>query len=172
MGRGVRADDRCRTSVPDVYAAGDCAETFDGLSGGYVVSAIQPNATEQAACAALNMVGRETRLKAVPLINILDTLGLVSASFGRWEGVPGGQHAELSDEARFRYLHLEFDGDVLVGANAIGLIDHVGVLRGLVEGKVRLGAWKDRLMKEPTRLAEAYLATAQRQDAWAQPRLH
>jgi NAD(P)H-nitrite reductase large subunit len=172
IGRGVRGDDHCRTSVPTIYAAGDCAETWDALTGSYVVSAIQPNATEQAACAALNMVGRDTRLKAVPLINVLDTLGLVSASFGRWEGVPGGHRAEISDDARFRYLHLEFDGDVIVGANAIGLIDHVGVLRGLVEGKIPLGRWKDRLMREPTRLAEAYVATAQRQDGWAQPRLH
>lgn len=172
VGRGLRADAHCRTSVPTIFAAGDCAETFDALTGGYVVSAIQPNATEQAACAALNMVGQETRLKAVPLINVLDTLGLISASFGRWEGVPGGQRAELCDEARFRYLHLEFDGDVLVGANSIGLTDHVGVLRGLVEGRVRLGAWKDRLVREPTRLVEAYVATAQRQDAWSQPRLH
>jgi NAD(P)H-nitrite reductase large subunit len=172
VGRGVRADAHCRSSVPTIFAAGDCAETFDALTGSYVVSAIQPNATEQAACAALNMVGKETRLKAVPLINVLDTLGLISASFGRWEGVPGGQRAELSDEARFRYLHLEFDGDVLVGANSIGLTDHVGVLRGLVEGRVRLGAWKDRLVREPTRLVEAYVATAQRQDAWLQPGLH
>jgi hypothetical protein len=59
-----------------------------------------------------------------------------------------------------------------VGANAIGLTDHVGVLRGLVEGRVRLGAWKDRLVREPTRLVEAYVATAQRQDAWLQPGLH
>jgi NAD(P)H-nitrite reductase large subunit len=172
VGRGVRADAHCRTSAQTIFAAGDCAETFDALTGGYVVSAIQPNATEQAACAALNMVGQSTRLKAVPLINVLDTLGLISVSFGRWEGVPGGQRAELSDQARFRYLHLEFEGDVLVGANAIGLTDHVGVLRGLVEGRVRLGAWKDRLVREPTRLAEAYVATAQRQDGWAQPRLH
>jgi NAD(P)H-nitrite reductase large subunit len=170
VGRGVRADERCRTSVPTIYAAGDCAETFDALTGGYIVSAIQPNATDQALCAALNMVGRETKLKAVPLINILDTLGLVSASFGRWEGVPGGQRAEVSDEARFRYLHLEFDGDVLAGANSIGHTDHLGMLRGLVEGKVRLGPWKDRLLAAPTRLAEAYLATAQRQDGWARPR--
>ena len=34
---------------------------------------------------------------------------------------------------------------------------------GLVEGQIRLGEWKDRLMQDPTRLTEAYLATAQAQ---------
>lgn len=168
--RGVRADAACRTSVPEIYTAGDCAEAFDALTGTWFVSAIQPNAVDQAVCAAANMAGGAARMKAVTPINVLDTLGLVSASFGRWEGVPGGQRAEASDEARFRYLRLEFEGDVLVGANVIGLTDHVGVLRGLVEQRLALGPWKDRLLREPTRLAEAYLAAAQRQDGWARAR--
>jgi NAD(P)H-nitrite reductase large subunit len=112
------------------------------------------------------MAGRETALPGVTLLNVLDTLGLVSCSFGQWEGVPGGESAEVTDEARFRYLHLQFQGDVLVGANAIGLTEHVGVLRGLVQGRVRLGAWKDRLLQDPTRLPEAYLAATQAQDGW------
>jgi hypothetical protein len=44
------------------------------------------------------------------------------------------------------------------------MTDHVGVLRGLVEGGIRLGDWKDRLLKDPTRLMEAYLACAQAQE--------
>jgi NAD(P)H-nitrite reductase large subunit len=165
--RGVRTDVSCQSSLPGIYAAGDCAEAFDALTGTYFVSAIQPNAVDQAVCAATNMLGGAAKMKSVTPINILDTLGLVSASFGRWEGVPGGQHAEVSDPARFRHLHLEFHEDVLVGANVIGLTEHVGVLRGLVEQRIRLGRWKEQLLHEPTRLAEAYLATAQRQDGWA-----
>jgi hypothetical protein len=71
---------------------------------------------------------------------------------------------ERTDEERFRYLRLEFDKDVLVGANAIGLTEHVGVLRGLVQGRVRLGEWKNRLLRDPTCLPEAYLAATQAQD--------
>ncbi len=165
--RGVLTDDRCESSVPGIYAAGDCAEAFDHATGTPLVSATQPNAADQASCAALNMVGREARLAAVTQINGLDTLGLVSASFGRWEGVPGGQGVELSDDERFRYLSLRFDGDVLVGANAIGFTEHVGVLRGLVQGRVRLGPWKDHLLEHPTALAEAFLGATQAQDGWA-----
>jgi hypothetical protein len=114
----------------------------------------------------MNMVGREARLAAVTQINVLDTLGLVSASFGRWEGVPGGQSVEITDDARFRHLSLRFEGDVLVGANAIGFTEHVGVLRGLVQGRVRLGPWKDHLLHHPTALAEAFLGATQAQDGW------
>jgi len=50
---------------------------------------------------------------------------------------------------------------VLIGATAIGLTEHIGVLRGLIEGRVKLGAWKDRLLREPLLIMDAYLARAQ-----------
>jgi NADPH-dependent 2,4-dienoyl-CoA reductase/sulfur reductase-like enzyme len=162
---GVLTDDHLETNVKGVFAAGDCAEAFDNVSGKTVVSAIQPNAAEEARVAALNMVGRKAELRGVTQINVLDTLGLISASFGNWEGVKGGQHAELTADGR--HLSLQFDGDKLVGCNAIGWTDHVGVMRGLVEGQVPLGEWRDRLLANPTLLMEAYLARAQAQQEHA-----
>ncbi|MDP1656492.1 MAG: FAD-dependent oxidoreductase [Hylemonella sp.] len=165
--QGVLTDEHMQTNVPGIYAAGDCAEAFDKVSGTTVVSAIQPNAAEQARVAALNMAGQRTELKGVTQINVLDTLGLISASFGNWQGVPGGEHAELTDLAEGRHLSLQFKGDVLVGCNSVGWTEHVGVMRGLVEGQIRLGAWKDVLLKDPTQLVPAYLASAQAQGKWS-----
>ncbi|HOB66219.1 FAD-dependent oxidoreductase [Ottowia sp.] len=164
---GVLTDDRMQTNVPGIYAAGDCAEAFDPFTGKTIVSAIQPNAADQARVAALNMVGQRAALKLVTQINVLDTLGLISTSFGNWQGVPGGEHAELTDTAACRHLSLQFKDDVLVGCNSVGLTDHVGVMRGLVEGQVKLGAWKDRLLSDPTLLPQAYLACAQAQGQWS-----
>lgn len=167
---GVLTDEHLQTSVPGIYAAGDCAEAFDKVSGKMIVSAIQPNAAEQARVAALNMAGKPTALRGVTQINVLDTLGLISASFGLWDGVPGGQHVELTDAPSGRHLSLQFSGDQLVGCNAIGWTEHVGVMRGLVEGQVHLGEWKDRLLEDPTQLMQAYLASAQAQSAFAHTR--
>ena len=164
---GVLTDEHLQTSVPGVYAAGDCAEAFDKVSGTTIVSAIQPNAAEQARVAALNMAGQRAELRGVTQINVLDTLGLISASFGQWAGVPGGERVEMTDEAAGRHLSLQFQGDRLIGCNAIGWTEHVGVMRGLVEGQVPLGPWKDKLLHDPTLLMEAYLATAQAQDQHA-----
>jgi hypothetical protein len=55
----------------------------------------------------------------------------------------------------------------MVGCNSVGWTDHVGVMRGLVEGRVPLGEWKDRLMADPTQLMHAYLASAQAQGQWS-----
>jgi NADPH-dependent 2,4-dienoyl-CoA reductase/sulfur reductase-like enzyme len=164
---GVLTDERMQTNVPGIYAAGDCAEALDLISGKLIVSAIQPNAADQAYVAAMNMAGRPARLKGVTQINVLDTLGLISTSFGDWQGVPGGQHVELTDRAAGRHLSLQFKDDVLIGCNSIGWTEHVGVMRGLVEGQVHLGAWKDKLLDDPTQLMPAYLACAQAQDVHA-----
>ena len=170
---GVLTDQHLQTNVPGIYAAGDCAEAFDKVSGKMIVSAIQPNAAEQARIAGANMVsyarGQAARaeLKGVTQINVLDTLGLISTSFGDWQGTPGGEHVELTDTAKGRHLSLQFKGDVLVGCNSVGWTEHVGVMRGLVEGQVKLGAWKEVLLKDPTQLVEAYLGAAQGQQEWS-----
>jgi NAD(P)H-nitrite reductase large subunit len=170
---GVLTDERLQTNVAGIYAAGDCAEAFDKVSGKTVVSAIQPNAAEQARVAALNMVAfargkaLSAELKGVTQINVLDTLGMISSSFGDWQGVPGGEHVELTDKAAGRHLSLQFKDDVLIGCNSVGWTEHVGVMRGLVEGQVKLGEWKTTLMNDPTQLMQAYLASAQAQGTWS-----
>lgn len=159
--RGVFVDTSMQTSVPGIYAAGDCAESFDTESGRMMISGVQPNAADQAYCAALNMTGKQAFQRGVRQIDVLDTFGLISTSLGQWRGVSGGQWVEFSDERNFKYLRLEFSNDVLVGANSIGLSEHVGVLRELIQRHVALGEWKDRLLQDPTRLKDAYSACAQ-----------
>ncbi|WP_147376834.1 hypothetical protein [Noviherbaspirillum saxi] len=73
---------------------------------------------------------------------------------------------ELTDHEAFRHVRLEFDGDVLVGANAIGFTEHVGILRGLIESKLSLGGWKNALLANPLRLPEAYIATSRKHPDW------
>lgn len=161
-GAGILVDDTMATTVPGIYAAGDVAEYRDCLTGQPNVNAIQPNAVDQGRIAALNMAGRNATARGGFAFNVLDTLGLISYSFGAWQGLPGGDHVEIQDPERFRYLRLEFLEDRLVGANTVGYTEHAGVLRGLIEGQVRLGGWKQRLLQNPTLLMEAYLACTQK----------
>jgi NAD(P)H-nitrite reductase large subunit len=158
---GILVDDRMQTNVPDVFAAGDCAEAVEFATGKRMINAIQLDAADQARIAALNMAGRETRSQGAMALNVLDTYGLISASFGQWQGVEGGDHTELSDETAFKYLRLAFDKDVLIGATSLGLTEHVGVIRGLIQWRTSLGAWKARMMEDPTQVMPAYLAVAQ-----------
>jgi len=159
--QGVLVDEHLRSSHPSVFAAGDVAQGRDFSTGGFSVHAIQPTAADHGRIAALNMAGRETRYVGSVNMNVLDTLGLVSTSFGLWSGAEGGDAAEVANPDQFEYLNLQFEGDVLVGASSLGLTEHVGVLRGLIQSRVRLGPWKEKLRREPKRFMEAYLARTQ-----------
>ena len=147
-----------RTNITDIYAAGDCAEGRDFSTGFWSVHAIQPTATEHGHIAALNMSGKKAAYKGSLNMNVLDTAGLISSSFGQWQGVEGGQTASNLDAQNYRYTHLAFDDDRLVGALTIGRTSNIGILRGLIQSRTKLGVWKDRLMKNPNRFMESYIA--------------
>ncbi|HJV85841.1 MAG TPA: FAD-dependent oxidoreductase [Noviherbaspirillum sp.] len=161
--QGVVVDASMQTNVPGVYAAGDCAEAFDSVSCRSVISGVQPNAADQAYCAALNMTGRSAFQRGLRQIDVFDTMGLISASFGQWQGARGGQWVEIADEAHFKYMRLEFSQDVLIGCNTVGVTEHASILRGFIEHHVHLGEWKDILLQDPTRLKDAYRECVQQE---------
>ena len=163
---GILVNEQMQTSNADIYAAGDVTESIDFSTGERIVNAIQPNAAEQARIAGINMTGGEVQSLGALQINVLDTLGLISSSFGLWSGAKGGDHVEIVDSARYKYLRLEFLGDILVGATCVGATEHIGVLRGLIQGKIALGEWKKTLLKDPNKAMEAYLAKGQAQSTW------
>lgn len=157
---GILVDNHLKTSADNVYAAGDCAKGPD-YSGGWAVHAVQPTAVEHGRIAALNMAGRVTPYKGSLQMNVLDTAGLISTSFGLFDGVEGGEEAEQVNEQRFKYIRLTFKGDHMIGALTLGRIEQVGVLRGLIHTPVSLGPWKEKLMKDPAKFVEAYIDRTQ-----------
>ncbi|MCK5498343.1 MAG: FAD-dependent oxidoreductase [Gammaproteobacteria bacterium] len=158
---GILIDEYLRTNIPNIYAAGDAAQGFDFSTGEQSVHIIQPTAADHGRTAALNMVGHECKFQGSILMNVLDTMGLISGSFGRWQGVEGGDSAESVDEENFKYINLQFDEDRLIGALTLGHTDHVGVVRGLIQSQVKLGTWKDKLIEDPSQFMSAYLARTQ-----------
>ncbi len=159
---GILVGHHLQTNIPGIYAVGDVAQGLDFSTGKFSVQAIQPTATDHGVLAALNMVGSKKAIHRGNInMNVLDTLGLIACSFGLWQGVEEGEHAEQYNPERFRYINLQFDGEYLIGATAIGLTQHVGVLRGLIQSKIKLGEWKDRLIHDPLRIMEAYLSRTQ-----------
>ena len=160
--QGILVNRQMQTNDACVFAAGDVAQGIDFSTGEFSVQAIQPTAADHGQLAARNMAGQKGAVhRGCVNMNVLDTLGLISSSFGLWMGKTAGDAAELLNRERYRYLNLQFEDDVLVGATSLGLTQHVGVLRGLIQTKTRLGAWKKKLVADPTRIMEAYLVSTQ-----------
>jgi len=159
--RGILVNRRLQTNQAGIYAAGDVCQGLDFSTGEYSVQAIQPTAADHGRIAAMNMAERTAEHQGSVNMNVLDTLGLISSSFALWMGVDGGDAVQLCDEDNYRYLNLQFQEDRLVGAQAVGWTHHVGVLRGLIQTRLRLGKWQQRLKDDPTRIMEAYLGCTQ-----------
>jgi NAD(P)H-nitrite reductase large subunit len=156
---GILVNEFLQTNIHNIYASGDVAQGLDFSDQSWHVQAIQPTAVEHGRIAAINMVSTNTSTHKGSLnMNILDTMGLISSSFGQWMGVDGGEQSILLDKQNYQYLNIQFEDDYIVGMSSLGHTQHIGVARGLIRSKTKLGIWKDRLKENPSRLMEAYLA--------------
>jgi phenylglyoxylate dehydrogenase epsilon subunit len=148
---GILVDDRMRTNVPGVWAAGDVAQAR-GFWGGSVVNAILPNAVEQGRIAGLDMAGDPGLTPfagAVPL-NTYNFFGQHAISVGR--GAPaqgdGSQVEEFAgDDGVYRRIVLE-DG-CLAGIAAINDFVDAGIMWQLIRNHTDLSPFKAQFVANP-----------------------
>jgi NAD(P)H-nitrite reductase large subunit len=164
VNRGVLVDDRLRSSVPNVYAAGDVAEGRDFVTGERAVHAIEPTAMEHGRIVGANMAGQPLAYRGSLLMNIVDVAHLEIASFGAWESTTTDVSSALNAD-RPAYRKLLWQGDRLIGAIILGVstdlwtTNDVGMLKGLVQSGSGLGVWKEILHRNPFDIKKVFLAS-------------
>lgn len=143
VNRGIVTDDSGLTSLPDVYAAGDCCESLDITSGEHRVLALLPNAYLQGECAGKNMAGEETRFtNAVPM-NAIGFFGLHLITAGSYRG-----EKLVTEEKRFYKVFFVEDG-LLKGFILIGdCLENAGVYTALIRERVPLDTVDFDLLRE------------------------
>jgi NAD(P)H-nitrite reductase large subunit len=163
VNQGIVVNDRMQTNFPFIYAAGDVAEGPDLLGDKSTVHAIQPTAVDHGRIAGANMAGHEVHYAGSLLMNIVDACGLQCASFGRWgETTAEAMTIRNPDQSIYRKLLWTGDqitGAVLVGpANDLGMLNDVGMIKGIMQTRTALGAWKDFLRDNPFDIRRPYVA--------------
>jgi NAD(P)H-nitrite reductase large subunit len=164
VNRGVLVDDHLRSSVGNVYAAGDVAEGRDLVTGEPAVHAIEPTAVEHGRVVGANMAGRNIGYRGSLLMNIVEVCHLDIASFGAWDD-PTTEAFAAERPERFAYRKLLWRGDRLRGATILGMADDiwttndVGMLKGLTQAGNGLGAWKAHLSRNPFDVKSAFVAS-------------
>jgi NADPH-dependent 2,4-dienoyl-CoA reductase/sulfur reductase-like enzyme len=73
--KAILVNEHCRTNLPDVYAAGDCAAVFDPLFGKHRLLSHWESAAETGKIAGINMAGGQARYETVSHFQS-DCLGL------------------------------------------------------------------------------------------------
>ncbi len=150
--RGIVIDSGCETSVPDIYAAGDCTAQSDPETGKPRVLAIWPNAMMQGETAGRRMAGGEASFdKGVPM-NATGFMGLHLISAGSYDG------ELLLSRTPDAYKALYVRDDRLVGFIMLGDVERAGIYTSLVRERTPLSSIDFELIRETPQLM-AFSAT-------------
>ncbi|MCD6188641.1 MAG: FAD-dependent oxidoreductase [Thermococcus sp.] len=82
VNRGIVVDEYLRTSDPDIYAIGDCAEVFDAVTGNRILSQLGTTAVRMAKVAAENVFGKDVKFRPVFNTAITELFDLEIGTFG------------------------------------------------------------------------------------------
>jgi len=149
-GNGVKVDAYCRTSLPDIFAIGDCALHANGFADGAEIrlESVQ-NANDMANAVAKTLTGNPTEYHAVPWFwsNQYDLkLQTVGLSIGHDAVVLRGDPATRS----FSLIYLK-QGRVIA-------LDCVNLVRDYVQGRALV---VERKSPDPAQLADTSVALKQ-----------
>ena len=146
VNRGILVDERMQTSLPDVYAAGDCTEGMDISLGQRRVLAILPNAYMQGFTAGVNMAGGDRVFdNAIPM-NAIGFFGLHALSAGTaFDPGDGGECFEQRSERGLRRLFTK--GGLLTGFMLIGDTARAGIYTALIRERTPLDSINFELLR-------------------------
>lgn len=140
--RGIITDMTQKTSLDDIYAAGDCTVSYDASSDTNKILALLPNAYMQGEVAGRNMAGREFRyVNAIPM-NAIGFFGLHIMSAGSYDG------EEYVEETENTYKKLVFRENRLVGYILIGDVRRAGIYTSMIKERIDLGEVDVDMLKD------------------------
>ena len=130
--KGIIINKKAETSASDIYAAGDCTQSFDVSSGQSRVMALLPNAYSQGACAGVNMAGGAVVCdKAMPM-NAIGFFGLHMITAGHYSG----DVYTAADENGYKKIF--FSDNRMNGYILVGTVEKAGVYTSLIREAVPL----------------------------------
>ena len=145
---GIVVNEYLQTSMPDIYAAGDAAESIDIARKERWVNAIWPEAVTQGHIAGMNMTGRPVAYKGSLSRNVLRILDLDVMTVGL-VNPPDNAGYDIYSEVNARnktYRKLVFRDNTLVGALLLNDIEQGGVLMGLIQNEMPLTLARQHLL--------------------------
>ena len=147
VNRGILISNKMETSIPDIYAAGDCTEGEDISFHDKRVLAILPNAYMQGNCAGINMAGGSSVFdKGIPM-NSIGFFGLHAMTAGSYYTAEQG--CELYEEKSEGTLKRLFTrGDYLTGFILIGATERAGIYTSLIRERIPLSSIDFEMLKK------------------------
>lgn len=143
---GVLVNGFLQSSLADIFAAGDVAETYSGLSSSYRLVPIWPFAYRQGKVAGQNMAGIPMEYNSEPAFNSIPLMGLNIATAGLSSAGNESLDYIKKTKGEWEYKKLVLQDDKLLGFIFIGDIARSGIYRFLIEKNINVAAFKERLL--------------------------
>ncbi len=149
INKGISVSDTMETSVPDIFAAGDCIECTDIVDGQKKPIPLFPLAFEQGFIAGLNMAGKNMEYLGGLVLNSLKFLPVPVLNAGVVEPTDDSCEVFVNDkfEKKGFYRKAIVKNGKLIGFIAIGEIDRTGILTNLIRQKIDVSNVKERLVE-------------------------
>ncbi len=125
--RGIMVNKSMSTNVPHIYAAGDCAQTFDFIEGQNRTLALWPAAYVEGMVAGYNMAGKRASSQWATSMNSMHFFGTSILSAGITEAREGGNWNQVCEEGDLNYSKFVTRNGKLVGFIRVGNIDNTGI---------------------------------------------
>ncbi|MDZ7761358.1 MAG: FAD-dependent oxidoreductase [Desulfovermiculus sp.] len=129
-GRGIQVDRYMQTSIPDIYACGDCVETVDACTGESAMFQLKHNAIEQGRIVARNIMGDRVEYRgayAFARAHFFDTHAVTFGKTMRETECLLGEKELIEQENGGDYLRLVLLDGKVFGGQAIGAFaDSIG----------------------------------------------
>jgi len=158
---GVLVDDKMRTNIDNIWAAGDMAQASDFFSSNKILNGILPDASEQGKIAGMDMAV-DPDIKpyaggiALNTYNFFNHRAFALGMCGRAEQMKGFQDVddELQVDKTFsptamRYQKLVFQKDNILGAASINTDMDPGVMLQIIRRRLDLGKVKEKFASAP-----------------------
>jgi len=136
--KAILVDERCRTNVEDVYAAGDCCAVFDPLFGKHRLLDHWDNAATTGKLAGTNMAGGDEKYSAVNYF-FSDVFDLSLSGWGEARLVDRRLIREFNGNGKPEFVEIGIAADGRVAQ--VLAVNHGGeddVLKELVARRVRV----------------------------------
>lgn len=133
--RGIITNIRQQTSIPDIYAAGDCTESHDISSGTDKIIALLPNAFIQGEVAGKNMAGGDAKYENAIPMNAIGFFGLFTITAGIYDG--DGCISQINGEGN-QYERLCFKDGRLKGFILVGNVANATSYTAIIKAGIKI----------------------------------
>lgn len=141
--KGIVTDETQKTTLDNVYAAGDCVLTEDVTFGGKRILALLPNAYMQGEVAGINMAGGKAEFTNGVPMNAIGFNGYHILTAGTYTG------EAITEKDGENYKKLFVKDDLLKGFILMGNVSRGGIYTNIMKKKIPLSSLDSSILGTP-----------------------